>query len=174
MNRQNNHPTVGLRALEPEDLELLYQIENDTQLWAVGATNVPYSRYVLHDYIANSTGDIYADKQVRLIVELEGQQTVGIADLINFDPRHLRAEIGLLILPEYRGKGIGGAILEQLEDYARRILLLHQIYAVIGTDNEAATRLFEHRGYLSGTVLHDWLYDGRQYHDARVWQRILS
>lgn len=174
MNRQNTHPIVSLRALEPEDLELLYQIENDTELWAVGATNVPYSRYVLHEYIANSTGDIYVDKQVRLIVELDGHQTIGIADLINFDPKHLRAEIGLLILPEYRGKGIGSVILEQLANYARRILLLHQIYAVIGTDNEPATRLFQHTGYQSGTVLHDWLYDGKEYHDARLWQLILS
>lgn len=45
---------VRLRAIEPEDLELLYLIENDIQLWNVGASNVPYSRYVLHDYIANT------------------------------------------------------------------------------------------------------------------------
>ena len=60
---------VRLRALEPEDLELLYHIENDRQLWDVGTTNVPYSRYVLHDYIANASGNIYNDGEVRLIIE---------------------------------------------------------------------------------------------------------
>ena len=40
---------VLLRALEPEDLDMLYQIENNRQLWDVGTTNVPYSRYALHD-----------------------------------------------------------------------------------------------------------------------------
>ena len=69
--------------MEPEDLDLLYQIENDKNLWGVGATNVPYSRYVLHDYVANSSGDIYTDKQVRLMVDCQ-QQTIGIVDLINF------------------------------------------------------------------------------------------
>ena len=44
---------VSLRAIEPEDLDLLYRIENDRNLWNVGTTNVPYSRYTLHDYIAN-------------------------------------------------------------------------------------------------------------------------
>ena len=62
-------PEVKLRAMEPEDLDLLYSIENDMVLWNVGTTNVPYSRYVLHDYIANSSCDIYADRQLRLIIE---------------------------------------------------------------------------------------------------------
>ena len=45
---------VRLRAMEPEDLDLLYKIENDERLWNVCTTNVPYSRYVLRDYIANA------------------------------------------------------------------------------------------------------------------------
>ena len=40
---------VRLRAMEPEDLDLLYEIENDIETWHVGAGNVPYSRYLLHD-----------------------------------------------------------------------------------------------------------------------------
>ena len=51
-------PEIRLRALEPEDLDLLYKIENDMKLWNVGATNVPYSRYTLHDYIATASNDI--------------------------------------------------------------------------------------------------------------------
>ena len=68
--------TVKLRAMEPEDLDMLYMIENDRKLWDVGVTNVPYSRYVLHDYIANSSGDIYTDHQVRLIIEKGVGETV--------------------------------------------------------------------------------------------------
>ena len=45
----NTLPAIRLRAIEPEDLDLLYQIENDSSLWDVGTTNVPYSRYTLHD-----------------------------------------------------------------------------------------------------------------------------
>ena len=62
-------PQAILRAMEPEDLDILYRIENDFELWAVGATNVPYSRYALHEYIASASGDIYTDRQVRLIIE---------------------------------------------------------------------------------------------------------
>ena len=69
---EKNLTKVRLRAMEPEDLDFLYNIENDRELWNVGNTNVPYSRYVLHDYIANSTNDIYSDGQVRLWRMLTG------------------------------------------------------------------------------------------------------
>ena len=36
---------ITLRAMEPEDLEFIYRMENDTTLWSAGSTNVPYSRY---------------------------------------------------------------------------------------------------------------------------------
>ena len=45
---------IHLRALEPEDLDFLYEMENDESLWEVGNTNVPYSRQVLLDYITTS------------------------------------------------------------------------------------------------------------------------
>ena len=38
-------PSINFRAMEPEDLDLLYTIENDTKLWNIGVTSVPYSRY---------------------------------------------------------------------------------------------------------------------------------
>ena len=62
-------PEIRLRAIEPEDLDLLYQIENNKELWNVGISNVPYSRYTLHNYIATASNDIYVDRQVRMMVE---------------------------------------------------------------------------------------------------------
>ena len=88
---------VLLRALEPEDLDMLYQIENNRQLWDVGMTNVPYSRYALHDYIAHASVDIYTDKQVRLMIENQQGTIVGIVDIVDFNPQHLRAEVGIFI-----------------------------------------------------------------------------
>lgn len=158
--------------MEPEDLDLLYQIENDKNLWGVGTTNVPYSRYVLHDYVANSSGDIYTDKQVRLMVDCQ-QQTVGIVDLINFSPKHCRAEIGMVLMPSHRGKGLGETILQELAQYAKTILHLHQLYAVIGEDNIPAIRLFTKVGFSSGRILSDWLFDGTNYQNAVLMQRVL-
>ena len=88
---------VTLRALEPEDLDLLYEVENDVSLWCVGTTTAPYSRYALREYIANATGDIFTDHQVRMMICDSQGRAVGILDLMNFNAQHRRAEVGIVI-----------------------------------------------------------------------------
>lgn len=166
-------PTIRLRAIEPEDLDLLYLIENDTRLWKVGTTNVPYSRYTLHDYIATSSDDIYADRQVRLVIVNEEGETVGLADLVRFDPQHQRAETGIVILDAQRRKGYASAALTELCSYAFRVLHLHQLYAVVDGSNKAALQLFASNGFQEGAKLKDWLFDGRIYHDSCLLQKFL-
>ncbi len=166
------YPAVHLRAIEPEDLDLLYRIENDTKLWNVGNTNVPYSRYTLHDYIANASDDIYIDRQVRMMVENSENQIVGITDIVNFDPSNRRAEVGLIILDAYRRRGYASSTLEQVAAYALKVLHLHQLFAIIDADNIASFNLFEKMGYKMSAVITDWLYDGMKYHDAKIMQRV--
>ena len=165
-------PEIRLRALEPEDLDLLYKIENDMKLWNVGATNVPYSRYTLHDYIATASNDIYVDRQVRMMVENLSGETVGIVDLVNFDPNNCRAEVGLIILDAFRRQGYGSSALTAIADYALHTLHLHQLYAFVDTSNEASLKLFRKQGYQPSSTINDWLYDGREYHDAVLMQLV--
>ena len=166
-------PAISLRALEPEDLDLLYRIENEDELWGMGITNVPYSRFLLHEFLSSSTGDIYTDKQVRLVIENESHQTVGLADLMSFDPKNMKAELGLVILRACRHQGYAAATILKIHDYARRTLHLHQIYVVIAVSNDNTLRLFQQMGYQQSARLADWLFDGEHYHDAIVMQHVL-
>lgn len=78
---------IILRAIEPDDIDLLYNVENDRTLWQLGNTNEPYSKELLRNYILSTTGDIYADKQLRLIIELQtkssGVETNSLAEANN-------------------------------------------------------------------------------------------
>lgn len=173
LNVETTMPVVRLRAMEPEDLDALYRIENDRDVWDVGENNVPYSRYILHDYIANASADIYADKQVRMVVENEKGQLVGVADVVNFCPSHARAEVSIVICREHRKKGYARAAIRQIMDYALRTLHLHQLYAVVREDNMPSLNLFSSLGFKSKMVLEDWLFDGKDYHNAVVMQFFL-
>ena len=164
---------IKLRAMEPEDLAILYLIENDSSLWNVGATNVPYSRYTLHEYMANAKDDIYADRQVRLMVENETEEVVGIVDVVNFDPQHQRAELGIVIMNDHRRKGYATAAVEEILRYALRILHLHQLYVIVDKENTNALQLFRKMEFQESAQLAHWLYDGRDYHDALLLQRFL-
>ena len=137
MSDSQKKVVVKLRAMEPEDLDVLYRIENDMALWNVGCTNVPYSRYTLHNYIADNTNDIYTDKQLRLMVENDKGETVGIVDLMNFEPRHQRAELGIVIMDKYRNCGYATAAIKEVIGYARNILHIHQLFAFIDTISQS-------------------------------------
>lgn len=164
-------PKVFLRAMEPEDLHLIYEVENDEGIWDMGVTNVPYSQYLLLDYISNATGDIYADKQVRLIVENEAHEAVGIADLMDFDPKHNRAELGIVIKKPFRKQGYGRASIAKIAEYGKKVLHLHQIFSFVAENNISSVRMLQESGFQKSTVLKDWLFDGKEYHGAYFFQR---
>lgn len=168
-----NLPNVFLRAMEPEDLDVLYGIENDISLWNVSVTSVPYSRYTLYDYIANTKNDIYVDRQVRMMIEDTNHEVVGIVDLINFDPKHLRAEIGIVIEKKYRNRGLAQSAINRIKEYSLDVLHLHQLYAYINVDNKQSLNLFERCGFLRSNELKDWLFDGKKYHNALLMQLFL-
>lgn len=158
-------PKVTLRAIEPEDLDELYNIENDQELWNVGNNNMPYSRFALHEYIANITGDIYVDQQLRLMICDEHGHTVGMIDLANFNPQHQRAEVGIVIRKDRRDKGYGLAAIKQLIDYSQRILHIHQLYVMVCMDNIKCIKAFEEAGFRRQAILKEWLYDGEGFKD---------
>ena len=169
-----NHPHVILRAMEPEDLDTLYKIENNQELWAVSATNVPYSRFALHEYVETNTNDIYADKQVRLMIDNDAGETVGIIDLMNFSPQHSRAEVGIVIMKPHRQKGYATAAMEKLVAYARQTLHLHQLFLVTECDNENCLLLFEKLGFEITALLKQWLQQKEGvYKDACLMQLFL-
>ena len=153
---------LRLRKLEPTDLPFLYQWENDASAWADGANHNPLSQQDLRNYIESTTGDIYRDGQLRLIIEDEA--TFGCIDLFDFDPRNRRAAIGMYIAPEHRGKGVGKEALRLLEQYAFGHLNLRVLYAVIATKNIACTTLYRNTGYTS-SPLPSWTLED----DANIW-----
>lgn len=163
-----------LRALEPEDLQWLFELENDEELWEVSETQTPFSKYVLYQYLENAHQDIYQTKQLRLIICTHAKQNVGCVDLYDFNPKNKRAGIGIVISKSFRNKGLGSEALQLMEKYAFHFLQLHQIYAHITSDNTVSSRLFEKAGFTPCGVLKDWLCVSNQFKEVVVYQKILS
>lgn len=166
---------LKLRPVEPEDLDLLYQVENDASLWWINSQNGPYSRFILRQYIANSTGDIYTDKQLRLVaIRKNDNKPIGLIDLFEFSPSHKRAEVGLVVFMEERRKNYGHQMLEILSYYSIRCLRLHQIYAYTPISNIGAVKLFRNSGFNHELVLEDWLLLEEGYSAAFLFQKQLG
>jgi len=166
---------ILLRAPEPEDLELLYQWENDTEIWNISETLSPISRYILKKYLENSHKDIFETKQVRFIIQsADGSIPLGTIDLFNFDPFHKRAGVGILIADKsQRNKGFAKDALKLLISYCREILKLHQLFCNISSENTASIELFQKMGFTISGTKKKWNWNGRHFTDEHFLQLIL-
>jgi len=171
MSLQNGN--ISLRAIEPADINILFSWENDTQYWVLSNTMAPYSKHVLNKYLENAHLDIYEAKQLRMVIEVDGIRPIGLIDLFEFDPFHLRAGVGILIADNKdQGKGYASKALEILIDYSFNHLQLRQLFCNITVDNERSIKLFEKAGFeLIGTKK-KWLKTVEGWKDENMYQLV--
>lgn len=162
---------IRLRALEPEDLELLYLWENDSSFWIAGNTRAPYSKFQLREYISQSKNDIYSDGSLRLMMQDKNTgNVVGTVDLFDFDLHHGRVALGLFVSEEFQGKGYASQSLKLVEDYVFNFLKINQLYVQIAESNQASRKLFEKDYELHG-FLKNWIKTPDGYDNILTYQK---
>lgn len=164
-----------LRAIEPADIDFLFEWENDEKLWHLSNTVAPFSRFVLEQYILNSHQDIYTNKQLRLMIDVkngDGNNPIGSIDLFDFDPINKRAGIGVLITEENRNKGYASEALEMLIEYCFSKLQLHQLYCNILADNKDSLRLFKKQNFDLVGIKKEWIFIDDVWQDEYLFQLI--
>ena len=164
---------IYLRALEPEDIDFLYTVENNTSFWEVSSTLVPFSRYFLKRYIANAQQDIYIAKQLRLVImESCTNNAIGMIDLFDFSAEHKRAGVGIIIVEQKQQKGFASEALQLLIDYSFKQLGLHQLFANITSDNTKSLKLFSNHHFIKVGEKKEWIYTNGNYKDEILFQLI--
>lgn len=165
---------IRLRALEPEDLELLYQWENNHAYWMISNTLTPFSKYTLKRYLKNSHKNIYETGQLRLMIDhLADKITIGTIDIFEFDPFHKRAGVGILIANEaYRRRGYATMSLKCLIDYCFNTLQLHQLFCNILANNCESIDLFQKAGFVQTGIKKEWVLTSEGYLDEHFFQLV--
>ncbi len=164
---------LTLRAMEPADIDLMYEWENDPQTWVHSNTQTPFSRYHLEQYVLNSHCDIYTDKQLRLMINNPDGNAAGCIDLFEFDAHNRRAGVGILIAPEYRQMGYASETIDIVVDYARNTLFLNQLFCSIAANNKNSIRLFTSKGFMQAGVRKQWIMTTQGWEDELFFQLIL-
>ncbi len=165
---------IRLRALEPEDIDILYRWENDTTMWHLSHTVAPFSRYILKRFIENQRYDIYETRQMRLIIESkEDGRAVGAIDLFDIDPYNRRACVGILIYSDNdRGQGFASSALGVLIRYAFQVLGLNQLYCNVLTNNPRSLNLFKGKGFSVVGIKAEWIRTTSGWADEYMLQLI--
>lgn len=165
---------INLRALEPKDLDFLFSIENDESFWEISGTQLPFSKYILKNYIENAHQDIYEAKQYRFVICNIKNDPVGMIDLFEFEPQHGRVGVGLLIVPTHQNKGYASEALELIIDYVFTRLNAHQLFANITSENSKSITLFEKFNFKKAGIKKDWIFYNNTYKDEVLYQLIKS
>lgn len=164
---------VFLRALEPEDLEFVYQIENDENNWEISNTKTPYSQYILKAYLKNAHKDIFEAKQLRLVISDYNYKALGLIDIFDFDFSNKKAGVGILIKDtDKRQMGYGGQALKLLINYCFTHLGLHQLYCNITEDNTASLKLFKKFNFEIIGLKKDWIQFNNEFKNEYLLQLI--
>ena len=110
----------------------------------------------MKQYIEQTQNDLFADRQLRLMIENGNRQVVGI-----------------MVDKSCRRQGIGRNALALLEEHCFRYLGIHQLFAYIAVENLPSRRLFAACGYKESAVLKEWAHTfGGGYTDVLVVQKL--
>ncbi len=170
---ENNN--IRLRAVEPEDAGVMWDVETDSRQWIQNAMMAPISRQMLVDYALSYDADPFRAGQLRLLVErIRDKAPVGIADLYNISASHRNAFIAIYILPPYRHQGIATEAIALLENYAFKLLNIRHLCAKIIDDNEVSINLFCKCGYLLRGEIPEWYISGNKPRSLIILSKILS
>lgn len=163
---------ITLRAAEPHDASLIYNWENNQEIWRVSETYMPYSMYQIEQFLINNN-DLFSARQMRFIIELKKDDTeVGCIDIYDFDPIHMRAGIGILLQKEYRKQGYAKESIELVINYCFNVLMLKQVYCLIDSLNEDSLNLFKKIGFEQCGYRKEWIRTSNGFIDEIEFQYI--
>jgi len=149
--------SISLRAMEPQDATVLYNWENDHELWHVSETLAPYSLHQLKSFIEQSLSqDIFSSRELRLMICDNNDSTYGIVDLFKFEPLHQRLGIGIVVHKDYRNRGIASKAISIVKEYVFKILRVNQIWCMINVNNTESIKLFDKSGFENAGTLKKW------------------
>lgn len=156
---------VILRALEPEDMEILRNIANDPEVEnLVGGWSFPICKKTQMDWYESIINN---KNNLRFAIETKDEGVIGMADLKNIDWKNRIAFHGIKIgNKDYRGKGYGKDVVFTIMKYAFEELQLNRLDANILEYNIASKNLYVDKcGWKIEGVRRNYIFKGNKYHN---------
>jgi RimJ/RimL family protein N-acetyltransferase len=137
--------TVALRPETAEDEDVLYRMASELATWEERspASPAPMTLEAFRERRAKAGHAPDAD----FVVTVDGE-SVGRVTLFNEDLLARHAEVGIVLLAEARGKGVGTAALTQLVEFAFVRRNLRRLYLRLIASNDAAIAAYRKVGFV--------------------------
>ncbi len=160
------HDGISIRCIEDTDLEFVCFCANPAVYGTYQGFRFTSQTAVLGAFREDG---LWGDDGGVLVVE-EEHEPVGLAQ-VTFVREGL-ARVGLILLPDNRGCGIGTQALTLLRDYLCDNYPLARIEADTDTENIAGQRILERAGFVCEGTLRAYRFRGGSYHDSLIYSYI--
>lgn len=149
------HDQLRLRRVTADDARLLWQWANDPDLRSESLTREPIPWEAHLKWLTSRL----ASARSRLWVMEAGGQAVGHVRC-ETAPGSLSATLSFYVAPEYRGRGLGTALLLAARELTLQELDVQEVLALASVTNLASCRAFEKAGFSSRETV---CVDGREF-----------
>lgn len=151
MTRFAPTPLVGggltLRPLVEDDIDAVARACDDEEIRRWLMLPVPYTRADAHAFVTRMARDVLAaDTGVVFAID-DGTGFVGSVDLKGTDWSNLSTEVGYLVAPWARGRGLAAAATRLLAEWAIRARHLERVELRAAAGNVASVRAAERAGF---------------------------
>ena len=157
------HGEITLRCIEETDLEFVSFCSSPTVYGSYQGFRFS-SQSALVSAFAES--GFWTDEGGILLAEVQNEP-VGLAQ-VTFVREGL-VRVGLILLPDNRGEGIGTQVLGMLRDYLAENYPVARIEADTDVENIAGQRILENNGFVCEGTLRAYRYYKGSYHDSYIY-----
>ncbi len=159
--------SVLIRHAEPIDIESIKTIYDQPAVYS-NNLQLPYQPVASWQKLYNAGAGFY-----NLVAEVEGQVVgqLGLQVCQNPRRRHV-AELGMGVLQEYQGQGVGSALLRAALEMADNWLNIRRMELTVYSSNDVAIALYERFGFEVEAELADFAFQYGKYVTALCMARI--
>ena len=163
---------LSLRLFAEEHLDAVAGLLDDPDVLRFTRLPVPprpgYAREWLDRYEA---GRAAGTREAFAAVDEDGR-FLGLALAVEIDREGREVELGYIVAPQARGRGVAVFMLTELTRWAFAELDVLRISLIIDVENVASSRVAERCGYVREGVMRSTHLKGDARIDAAVWSRL--
>lgn len=163
---------IRLRLWRDDDLSSLTALRNDVALQAQLLSRVRGSRpEQVHDWLQSWNGQ--ADRMLFIIAGREDDQAYGYVQSSDLDTINGYAELGICLLEQARGRGLGSQAITLLANYLRDQWRVRKLGLRVRADNTPAIRCYERVSFERCGLLQQHIFIEGRWHDVVLMERFL-
>jgi len=159
-----------LRQIVESDLHEVFELRSDPETIKYIPRPEAQSLQYAMNHIEQVNEGVKKNKSINWAITLKGEdKLIGLIGFVRIQPRNFRAEVGYVLHPDYRGKGVMTEALKAVLTYGFVDLKFHSVIAVIDPSNNSSEKLLLRQGFCKEAHLKENVFFNDRFLDTVIY-----